>query len=539
MKDISTVYRMMQNVICMMLTDISGVFHITLDMYQSLNGHDYLGVVLFVPMVMDNVMYIDQFVLECLSGKHTGLALANTLHGILQKFGIQDHAIAALFLNQWSELKKAPQVVKCDELGDFGWLLEDEEDDEREADNGSASVEEDFNPNEEDETSEDDGMAPSHALDPDDDLDDDLSDIEIPELIAGSIDAKALKSAHRALYNMFQELCKQLELVGPFNIQHDIVTHWNSMKSMIKDTLHLEEAILQYQKNPEYPESLCLTTKDFKVMKILLRLLKLLFVLTEIMSKSKIPMLVDIIVHYDSLNHKYCDMVLDKSLPHWAQQSANCAWLKLDKYYNLTNTSYMYHLAMILHPSNHEAYMKRLSWKPEWIAEAHKITLGTWEEHYKPADYEHGGDDASLQSQFGYLSFVDEVYGSFTEENDKPVDPVIDFIEGKPILECLKTGRSKPVNPLNWWYVKWLAGEEHDRLTQMALDILTAPAKAHRKARKCTQANAQAKATNAKAKVAEAEAMSEDEVMEGRETEDDKDVLEPSSDVEDIDLEDN
>ncbi|KAG8729673.1 hypothetical protein FRC11_008239 [Ceratobasidium sp. 423] len=242
-----------------------------------------------------------------------------------------------------------------------------------------------------------------------------------------------------------------------------------------------------------------------------------------------------------------------------------------------------------------------MCWKPEWITKAHQIALNTWNEHYKPADYENGEDDASSQSQFGYSvsnqssthfvmdhllksfefqngkSFADEVYSSFAEANDRPVDPVINFTEGKPILECSKMGRSKPINPLNWWYAKHLAEEEHEGLTWMALDVLTTPAssvevehafsfstatlgayshadlvptgilaKAHKKAHECMQANAQAKATNAKVKAAEAEAeviaakqeQLEDEVTEGGEMEDDEDVLEPSSKVEDIDLED-
>ncbi|KAG8679592.1 hypothetical protein FRC11_003536 [Ceratobasidium sp. 423] len=219
------------------------------------------------------------------------------------------------------------------------------------------------------------------------------------------------------------------------------------------------------------------------------------------------------------------------------------------------------------------------------------ITQNTWEQHYKLDDYDNGNDTTS-QSQFGYSTFADQVYSSFAEENDKPVDPVTDFVEGKPILECLKSGKSKPVNPLNWWYAKRLAGEEHDGLTQMALDILTALAssvevecafsfvsslvskcrhrmsaytiqstatlgayshadlvpvgileKGHRKAREHNQANAQAKATKAKAKAAAAEVeviAAEQEQLGAKDggDESDKDVLELSSEVEDIDLKD-
>ncbi|KAG8735410.1 hypothetical protein FRC11_003282, partial [Ceratobasidium sp. 423] len=53
-KDISMVYQMTQNMICMMLVGITSIFHIGLDMYQSPNGIDFLGLVIFYPEVKDN-----------------------------------------------------------------------------------------------------------------------------------------------------------------------------------------------------------------------------------------------------------------------------------------------------------------------------------------------------------------------------------------------------------------------------------------------------------------------------------------------------
>jgi hypothetical protein len=46
---------------------------------------------------------------------------------------------------------------------------------------------------------------------------------------------------------------------------------------------------------------------------------------------------------------------------------------------------------------------------------------------------------------------------------------------GKPTVERARGGKTKPVNPLAWWYTQRMAGEEHDGLTQMALDVLTIP----------------------------------------------------------------
>jgi hypothetical protein len=57
-------------------------------------------------------------------------------------------------------------------------------------------------------------------------------------------------------------------------------------------------------------------------------------------------MLADIIVHYDSLNDEYTRMCNDEELPRWARQVANCARLKLNKYYQVTDSSDLYRLAL-------------------------------------------------------------------------------------------------------------------------------------------------------------------------------------------------
>jgi hypothetical protein len=86
-----------------------GVFHVALDLFQTANGWDYLGIVIFYPEVIEEQsIAISQFVLECLKyvphiqiytsanhptsfgTQHTGVALAKTLHVVLSKFGIQD-----------------------------------------------------------------------------------------------------------------------------------------------------------------------------------------------------------------------------------------------------------------------------------------------------------------------------------------------------------------------------------------------------------------------------------------------------------------
>ncbi|KAF8595273.1 hypothetical protein BDV93DRAFT_457158 [Ceratobasidium sp. AG-I] len=82
-KDIQRIYRATQ-------TDIKKVL-------ASGNGYDFLGIVIFRPVVSSSLssprtIAVERFVLECLSynEEHTGVELAKTLHAIFVKFKIED-----------------------------------------------------------------------------------------------------------------------------------------------------------------------------------------------------------------------------------------------------------------------------------------------------------------------------------------------------------------------------------------------------------------------------------------------------------------
>jgi hypothetical protein len=136
------------------------------------------------------------------------------------------------------------------------------------------------------------------------------------------------------------------------------------------------------------------------------------------MSKANVPMLADVLIHYDSLNHEYCKTANDATLPLWARHAANRARLKLNKHYAISDSSYLYRLALresnchshsletkicvVLNPSNRKAYLKKVEWKPEWIEEACELAVEYWAKYYKPDNYATSSDDTSSQSQFDY-----------------------------------------------------------------------------------------------------------------------------------------
>jgi hypothetical protein len=57
-------------------------------------------------------------------------------------------------------------------------------------------------------------------------------------------------------------------------------------------------------------------------------------------------MLADVIVHYDALNYEYTEMCNDESLPLYLRHAANRAREVLNKYYQRTDESDLYRLAL-------------------------------------------------------------------------------------------------------------------------------------------------------------------------------------------------
>ncbi|KDN34096.1 hypothetical protein RSAG8_12813, partial [Rhizoctonia solani AG-8 WAC10335] len=182
-------------------------------------------------------------------------------------------------------------------------------------------------------------------------------------------------------------------------------------------------------------------------------------------------MLGSVIAYYDSINHEYLAICQDTSRPLWVCCGADCACCKFNKYYQKTDQSNLYRAGLLTHPSFRRHYMEDAEWPQEWIDEAVAILQECWEKHYKPVAAP--SDDTDSRSEVSYSSYMDQMCARLDGMSGlKEADPVVTLY----LNEAKANGRSIPVNPLSWWYSQRLAGEEHDGLTQMAIDIHTTPA---------------------------------------------------------------
>ncbi|KAG9091244.1 hypothetical protein FS749_016681 [Ceratobasidium sp. UAMH 11750] len=338
--DIKCIYKATQDEITAKLAATSGVFHIALNMVRTDNGQDYLGVVLFHLGKPENESVgIERFLLECLSfggEAHTGEVLARTVYDVRCKFKIQDRVWGVVETSDKARItciSLAPrfnltaQVIMCEFRKAWPTVANASEGDEDEyADMPGLDKLElsDGDNNDNDDT-------PSWMLGGDEE--DPFVIVELPKVKPGSPEAqeitqvgqvlyKLAKFAHKLRYSpkaheVFKRACAEKEVETPHSVHCNLKTRWNSLGDMAHDGDRTFLAILVTQQEPSLgiPRMHHLQKEDQKHLKNLNILLEPLKVLTEILSWSGVPMLADVIVHFDALDSVYTSMAANTKLP--------------------------------------------------------------------------------------------------------------------------------------------------------------------------------------------------------------------------------
>ncbi|KIM52383.1 hypothetical protein SCLCIDRAFT_53909, partial [Scleroderma citrinum Foug A] len=119
----------------------------------------------------------------------------------------------------------------------------------------------------------------------------------------------------------------------------------------------------------------------------------------------------------------------------------------LNRYYSLTDTSELYHIAMVLHPRYKLEYFKQAGWTLEWVATAQNLVRNTFKTSYVSC---HLPGDAS------------EDHSSDQEEDNVGTGNIFNTLPTlvKPTLSLstnelnmyLSTGVENVSDVLTWWH---------------------------------------------------------------------------------------
>jgi hypothetical protein len=151
------------------------------------------------------------------------------------------------------------------------------------------------------------------------------------------------------------------------------------------------------------------------------------------------------------------------------KRGVETAWVKLEKYYKLTDETPVYVVATLLNPMNKWAYFEQhRALHPQWITTAKKAAKDFWDIEYKPAPASPAITASTSSSNTFYAFYTRrEVQAAIKDEWQQYLDA-----ELHPLPK-----NGSIFNPLAWWCENTQC-QTFPVLSQMARDLLSIPAMA-------------------------------------------------------------
>ncbi|OAV87801.1 hypothetical protein PTTG_29275 [Puccinia triticina 1-1 BBBD Race 1] len=413
---IHVLYTAVQESFKLELKNHKGAMYLGVDAWQSPNGFDILGIVIYRLNKRAGGKYqLESMPLDFikLMRSHTGEYLAEIVQLVVGKFDVASkiHGIVSdnasnnvVMVNElkklkWPHFKGQPQWIQCFAhilnliskaiLQPFGPQKRNQEDtvdkarltDESDADSKSDDCEEQialYTKAREDhfESNDDDckeGIPILKGTQTDDlDIDDikglSEEDEEMDQYKSSSCRQTLAKfcAIARKLRNspnskaVFIGFCKEEKCDKPHTIKRDVCTQWNSTLIQLNSIIRCHLAIIEWQKDKKYgvARKYQIDKGNIESANDLAAVLQPLFEITLQVSVEGSPRLSHVVVFIDQITKHLSTIIAKQSYPP-ILRNACCGGLKItNKYYTLTDCSPLYRVAMILHPLFKDEYFK-------------------------------------------------------------------------------------------------------------------------------------------------------------------------------------
>ncbi|SJK96756.1 uncharacterized protein ARMOST_00001 [Armillaria ostoyae] len=295
---------------------------------------------------------------------------------------------------------------------------------------------------------------------------------------------KIFKLGRRMFHNgaMQADLAAQCE---HFDIEVEkmiraVVTRWLTHRTILQRALDLRPALDAFCDLDQWNEIPKKAIRKYKLNDeewlFLVQLKPILLMLASAtlqMSQSGVPLIHQVIPMFDEMISQLEDIIMDHKLFPGVRAAAIRARAVLCKYYSKTDDSYMYRMALMMHPAYKIEYFHEQNWEPEWVDRCFEIVREVWNKHYKPTISVINSDNqASAKSSSKDLP--DLLKKRRRNHTDTDVlekylrDPIIEDLDDPlhywtSLLDpCDRAGKVSSITPKG-------------ALAQMALDFLSAP----------------------------------------------------------------
>ncbi|KNF01236.1 hypothetical protein PSTG_05593 [Puccinia striiformis f. sp. tritici PST-78] len=389
--DITQLYTAVQESFIKQLEKHTGAMYLGLDAWQSPNGYDVLGTVIYRLVKGDT---------EC----HTGVYLADTVRVIVEKFGLENKICGIVTDNasnnkkmiedirrfKWPRFKGVTHWVQC-----FAHILNliaqvimrpfrshkknktnrpllDEDENDKEVEDADEQIQ-GFS-RQAIEVSEDE------ENDRDSPLVTNLIDECKVELKMNNVTLTKFRAIARKLNKspnskaLFVSMCREKNCLKPHNVKRDVKTRWNLNLMQLTSIVQCLDAIIEWQKDKGHgpARQYCITSNDLDLARDLIQVLQPFYEITLQVSTQGGAWIAQVVVFIDQITSHLSTAISNKTdgYPPALRNACSADIQLTNKYYTLTDCLPIYRVAMILHPSFKDEYFKLAKWQPDWIKEA-------------------------------------------------------------------------------------------------------------------------------------------------------------------------
>ncbi|EFP84063.2 uncharacterized protein PGTG_09776 [Puccinia graminis f. sp. tritici CRL 75-36-700-3] len=523
-KAIHVFYTVVQEAFKLELKSHTGALYLGLDAWQSPNGFDILGIVVYWLNERAGLQSMPLDFIK-LSRSHTGKYLAETVQLVVEKFGIASKIYGIVSDNasnnevmvnelknlKWPHFKGQPQWIRCFAhilnliakaiLRPFGPQKRNQKETSDLADRSESDSETESSDCEEQialytkgsevviSDSEDNDLGDSDGITKEADSEElDTNDIQQLSDEDEDVDKYTSSSCRQTLTKFraiarklkkspnskatFIKLCIEKKCDKPHTIERDVCTRWNSTLIQLNSIIRCHSAIIEWQKDKKYglARKYQINERDIKLAIDLAAILQPLLEITLQVSLAGSPRLSHVVVFIDQITEHLSTIIAQESYAPVLRNACRGGLQLTNKYYTLTDCSPLYRVAMILHPSFKDEYFKIAGWDQKWIDDAISHTREMWINHYKPKPIPTASKSVDPKSKHptGFLSQLGAA--SAARSGNSSTDPLDIWLSGALVLDG-----SDPIDALEWWLQQKRGGNTYGGLLTMALDVLSCP----------------------------------------------------------------
>ncbi|KAF7763751.1 hypothetical protein Agabi119p4_8288 [Agaricus bisporus var. burnettii] len=284
--------------------------------------------------------------------------------------------------------------------------------------------------------------------------------------------AFAVKNSPTVIAPRWNEICTSKGLKKR-HIPTDVKTRWNSTHDLLDFSL-------------KYQAAIDILTK-WGIATHLCKILKVFKDATLFFSKTAASTITAVIPAMDHFDEVLTTAADSPDMPPSIRAAIRLGLRTLNRYYDRTDHSKIYRIAMVLDPRYKTSYFRKLKWEEDWITTSINLVktefavYASLEVNVEQNDDVHSAllDNPQLHFEVDESSniFEDFITGGPAIAASSTTAPILDEVElylssGPEVLKYMDNGQEKTFTPLEWWVNH---RSTYPRLSRMALDYLSVP----------------------------------------------------------------